>query len=93
MKWSGDLTEIGTDQGKLYLAAVQDLASRRMAGFAIGEHHDAELAAAAIKMAVAVRGGEVTGVIFHSDYAEDRVKPRNGGVGVCGRGSLTGSSA
>ena len=64
-----------------------------VAGFAIGEHHDAELAAAAIKMAVAVRGGDVAGVIFHTDYAEDRVKPRNGGVGVCRRGSLTGSSA
>jgi putative transposase len=66
-KWSGDLTEIPTDEGKLYLAAVEDLASRRVPGFATGEHHDAELAAAAIKMAVAVRGGDVKGVIFHTD--------------------------
>ena len=42
-----------------------------MAGFAIGEHHDAELAAAAIKMAVAVRGGDVTGVIFHTDRGSE----------------------
>ena len=41
VKWSGDLTEIPTDEGKLYLAAVQDLASRRVAGFAIGEHRPA----------------------------------------------------
>ena len=70
-KWSGDLTEIPTGEGKLYLAAVEDLASRRVAGFAIGEHHDAKLAAAAIKMAVAVRGGDVSGVIFHTDRGSE----------------------
>jgi putative transposase len=70
-KWSGDLTEIPTEEGKLYLAAVEDLASRRVPGFAIGEHHDAELAAAAIKMAVAVRGGDVSGVIFHTDRGSE----------------------
>jgi len=66
-KWCGDLTEIPTDQGKLYLAIVEDLASRRLAGFAIGEHHDAALAKAALCMAAAVRGGDINGVIFHSD--------------------------
>ena len=66
-KWCGDLTEIPTDEGKLYLAIVEDLASRRLPGFAIGEHHDAPLAKAALLMAAAVRGGEVSGVIFHSD--------------------------
>lgn len=70
-KWCGDLTEIPTDEGKLYLATVEDLHSRRLPGFAIGEHHDAELAAAAIKMAVAVRGGDVAGVIFHSDHGSE----------------------
>jgi putative transposase len=66
-KWCGDLTEVPTDEGKLYLATVEDLASRRLAGFAMGEHHDAPLARAALCMAVAVRGGQVAGVIFHSD--------------------------
>jgi transposase InsO family protein len=66
-KWCGDLTEIPTDEGKLYLAVVEDLASRRLPGFAMSEHHDAALAKAALCMAAAVRGGEVTGVIFHSD--------------------------
>lgn len=66
-KWCGDLTEIPTDEGKLYLAIVEDLASRRLPGFAIGEHHDAELSKAALCMAAAVRGGDVAGVIFHSD--------------------------
>jgi transposase InsO family protein len=66
-KWCGDLTEIPCDEGKLYLATVEDLASRRLPGFAIGEHHDAELATGAILMAAAVRGGNIRGVVFHSD--------------------------
>ena len=56
-KWCGDLTEVPTGEGKLYLATVEDLASRRIIGFGLGEHHDTELATRAIKMAVAVRGG------------------------------------
>jgi putative transposase len=68
LKWCGDLTEIPTDEGKLYLAHVEDLASRRIPGFAMSEHHDGPLAVAALQMAAAVRGGEVTGVIFHSDH-------------------------
>jgi transposase InsO family protein len=66
-KWCGDLTEIPTDEGKLHLATVEDLASRRLPGFAMGEHHDAELARAALCMAAAVRGGDISGVIFHTD--------------------------
>jgi putative transposase len=66
-KWCGDLTEVSTGEGKLYLATVEDLASRRLPGFALGEHHDAALAKAALCMAAAVRGGDVAGVIFHTD--------------------------
>ena len=49
LKWCGDLTEVPTDEGKLYLATVEDLASRRIVGFALSEHHDAELATAALQ--------------------------------------------
>jgi putative transposase len=70
-KWCGDLTELPTEEGKLYLASVLDLASRRIAGFAIGEHHDAELAQASLLMAAAMRGGDVKGVIFHSDKGSE----------------------
>jgi transposase InsO family protein len=76
-KWYGDGTDIDTDEGKLYLDSVLDVGSRRVLGFALGEHHDADLAYGALAMAVAVRGGHVPGVIFHTDYAEDGVKPRN----------------
>jgi len=40
-KWYGDGTEIPTGEGKLYLASVLDMGSRRILGFALGEHHDA----------------------------------------------------
>ena len=43
-RWYGDGTEIKTGEGKLYLASVLDMASRRVLGFALGEHHDAALA-------------------------------------------------
>ena len=60
-----------TDEGKLYLATVEDLASERIVGFGLSEHHDAELATSALKMAVTVRGGDVTGAIFHSDRGSE----------------------
>jgi putative transposase len=67
VRWVGDMTEILTGEGKLYLATVEDLFSRRLAGFAMSEHPDAALAVAAIHTAVAVRGGDVAGVVFHTD--------------------------
>jgi putative transposase len=70
-KWYGDGTEIVTDEGKLYLDSVMDMASRRILGHALGEHHDSELAYGALAMAVAVRGGSVPGVIFHTDQGSE----------------------
>lgn len=69
IKWVGDMTEIPTDEGKLYLSTAIDLFSRRLLGYATSFHPDAELAAQTIKMAVTARGGKerVVGVIFHSD--------------------------
>jgi putative transposase len=69
VKWVGDMTEIPTDEGKLYLSTAIDLFSRRLLGYATSAHPDAELAGETIKMAVAARGGRerVAGVIFHSD--------------------------
>ena len=70
-KWYGDGTEIKTGQGKLYLASLLDMASRRVLGFALGEHHDAALTHGALAMAVAVRGGQVPGVIMHTDRGSE----------------------
>jgi len=70
-KWYGDGTEICTDEGKLHLASVLDMGSRRVLGFALSEHHDAQLAYGALAMAVAVRGGSVPGVIMHTDQGSE----------------------
>lgn len=69
--WCGDLTEVVTDEGTLYLATVLDLFSRRLLGYAMSERHDAELAKASLSMAAATRGGLVDGVIFHSDRGSE----------------------
>jgi transposase InsO family protein len=71
LKWYGDGTEICTGEGKLHLASVLDVASRRVLGFALSEHHDAELAYGALAMAVAVRGGAAPGVIMHTDQGSE----------------------
>jgi transposase InsO family protein len=67
-KWCGDFKQIDTDEGPIFLGSCLDLFARRMLGFALSDHHPTtDLATAAINMAVAVRGGDVTGVIFHAD--------------------------
>ena len=48
-----------------------DLYSRRCVGFAMGIHHDAALARAALCVAIAVRGGVVAGVLFHTDQGSE----------------------
>ncbi|MFD5467480.1 DDE-type integrase/transposase/recombinase, partial [Kitasatospora sp. NPDC127059] len=51
--WVGDMTEIDTGDGKLYLATIIDLFSRRLLGYAMGAHHDAALVSASLEMAAA----------------------------------------
>ena len=85
-RWYGDGTEIPTGEGKLYLASVLDMASRRVLGFALGEHHDAQLAYGALAMAVAVRGGQAPGVVFHTDqgseYTAGTIRAACGRLGI-----------
>lgn len=65
--WCGDISYIPTREGFLYLAFVEDLASRRILGLSMASHMRTELVADALEEAVGVRGGDITGVIFHSD--------------------------
>ncbi|HEX5299775.1 MAG TPA: IS3 family transposase [Streptosporangiaceae bacterium] len=88
-KWYGDGTEIATGEGKLYLDSVLDMGSRRVLGFALGEHHDARLAYGALAMAVAVRGGQVPGVILHTDQGSEYTA--RSFRQACGRLSVTQS--
>ncbi len=44
-----------------------DLGSRRIVGYAMDAHMPDDLVIAAMDMAIAVRGGDVTGMTFHHD--------------------------
>jgi putative transposase len=57
--WCGDVTQIDTEEGPLYLATTEDLFSRRMLGHAMSAHHNAALVVASLQMAATVRGGDV----------------------------------
>ena len=64
--WVADITYIPTGEGWLYLAAVEDLYSRRVVGWALGEHMDSRLVVDALELAVQRRlPGE--GLLAHSD--------------------------
>src|ERR671919_3066384 len=65
--WAGDITYIPTGEGWLFLATVIDLFSRRVIGCGVADHLRTPLVASALEMAVATRGGQVDGVVFHSD--------------------------
>ena len=65
--WCGDLTYVHTGEGFLYLATVIDVFSRRVIGWAIAAHMRAELVSDALRMALANRRGQASGVVFHSD--------------------------
>ncbi|WP_282202960.1 IS3 family transposase [Kitasatospora fiedleri] len=67
----GDMTEIDTGEGRLYLATVIDLFSRRLLGYAMGVHHDAALVSASLRMAATTGGGQVDGVVFHNDRGSE----------------------
>jgi transposase InsO family protein len=51
-KWLSDITYIPTQEGWLYLAAVLDLYSRRIVGWAMSERMTADLTVNALQMAI-----------------------------------------
>jgi putative transposase len=64
--WVADITYIPTREGWLYLAAVEDLYSRRIVGCAMAEHMESRLVVDALELAVQRRlPGE--GLLSHSD--------------------------
>jgi len=74
-KWLADITYIPTLEGWLYLAAILDLFSRKIVGWAMAERMTTDLTLAALKMAVRQRqpGADL---IHHSDqgsqYTDER---------------------
>lgn len=65
--WVGDISYIPTGEGFMYLAFVEDLASKRILGLSMAPHMRTDLVAAALTEAIGVRGGDITGVVFHTD--------------------------
>ena len=65
-KWLSDITYIPTREGWLYLAAILDLYTRRIVGWAMSERMTAALTIDALKMAICQRRPGA-GFIHHSD--------------------------
>jgi len=65
-KWVSDITYIRTAEGWLYLAAVLDLFSRRIVGWAMSDRMTSDLTVSALKMAVQQRQVD-PGLLHHSD--------------------------
>ena len=72
--WVTDVTAIATDEGWLFLAAILDLFSRRVVGWATSSNNDTALALDALHRALTVRKPP-PGLVHHSDrgspYASD----------------------
>src|SRR5689334_9816193 len=65
-KWLTDITYIDTVEGFLYLAAVLDVFSRRIVGWAMANHMREELVEEALRFALAGRQPS-EGLLHHSD--------------------------
>jgi putative transposase len=83
--WLADITYIETAEGWLYLAAVMDLFSRKIVGWAMRDHLRTELASTALAMAI-TRQRPATGLIHHSDrgvqYAAHDYRTRLRSAGI-----------
>ena len=64
--WLTDITEHKTSEGRLYLCAVKDVFSNRIAGYPIDSRMKSSLAVNALGNAVLMRG-DVAGCVVHSD--------------------------
>ncbi len=100
--WLTDITEHRTGQGKLYLCAIKDACSGRIVGYATGRRMKSRLAVAALKDAVARRGGAaaVAGCIVHSDRGSQfrsrkfqQALKHHGLIGSMGRVGAAGDNA
>ena len=77
-KWVTDITYLWTqDHGWVYLAAVMDLFSRKIVGWAISENPDTDLVLTALHESVKLRG-KTESLIHHSDrgcqYTSERMR-------------------
>ena len=93
--WAADIKQIRTGEGWLYLAAVQDLFSRRIVGWSMDSRMRQELVIDALTMAVAARkpdkgtihhsdhGGQFIGLLFGQTCHDAGIAQSMGAVGTC----------
>ena len=102
-RWTADITYVPTWSGFLYVAVVLDVFSRRIVGWAMGDHLRTELVLGALDMALWTRR-PAPGVIHHSDHGsqytsiafgnrcrEAGVVPSLGSCGDCYDNAITES--
>jgi transposase InsO family protein len=65
-KWVADITGIGTAEGWLYVAAIVDIYSRLVVGWAMSKERDEQLITKAAMMAITGRRPGA-GLVHHSD--------------------------
>lgn len=65
-KWVTDITEVATDEGKLFLCVVLDLFSKLVVGWSMHHRQDRQMVIRAVEMAIWQRQGRWS-VILHSD--------------------------
>lgn len=65
--WVADLTYVWTVRGFCYAAFVVDAFSRRIVGWRVSSSLRTDLALDALEMAVWARGGDLAGLVHHSD--------------------------
>ena len=75
--WVADITYIATGEGWLYLAAVMDLASRRIVGWPMPEAIDAKLVCAALRAAYWQRKPNLR-LLVHTDRGSQSSVPPAG---------------
>jgi putative transposase len=66
-KWVADITYVPTDEGWAYMAAVMDLFSRRIVGWAVGDSLDTSLVLEALDRAIETRRPQPGALTHHSD--------------------------
>jgi transposase InsO family protein len=83
--WVADITYIPTDEGFLYLAAVEDLYSRRIVGWSMDDHMESRLVVDALAMAIQWRLPKEP-LLTHSDrgsqYASEHYQQLLGQHGI-----------
>lgn len=94
-KWLADISYIATHEGWLYLAAVMDLFSRRIVGWAMQERMTSSLVESALQMAIghrrppaalihhSDRGSQYTGRDYQKLLKDNQIQVSMSGAGNC----------